>query len=90
MFSFSNKNNDIFPEESKIAKYRKEYFFIIEEAHQKSGYSKNEYHSIIKEEVLSKLNFKLVTTTKDLNEEEWPIFINAVKRHVYETLDLIF
>lgn len=88
-FKFNNEKEQS-TEINSITKYRNTYFLMIEEAHLKSGYSKNEYHDIIKEEVLSKLNFNSVTTTKDLNEEEWPIFIEAVKLHIYETLDLIF
>lgn len=86
MFDF-NKNI----ENTKDAKHwQRQYFKIVDEIVEVTGYKKNEIHNLIKREVLKKYfqnNEKV--STKDLKEEYWEQFLDDVKYYFFCELDIL-
>lgn len=69
-----------------LNKNQRNYFRLIDQVVEYSGYQKPEVHQMLKEHVLLK-NFS-TDTTKFLSDEVWASYIDACRIYIFEHLDI--
>lgn len=66
--------------------WQKYYRYLLKEMSEDSGYTPNTMHEFAKSDVLSKLH---LTSTTDLDQSTWPIYIERLADWALDTLDFV-